>query len=232
MADYDFIPTFPAIGDVVGGTPYNPDGATFATAWLNPIIKTTALHWTTLAVDTTANALDHGKAFALGGNVLTLDPVADLNAGWRIHVKGPGTITPETGEGDPVVLISTQWAVVTHDLTDVIVLVSSAGSQEPLSVAVQLAGGIEEGTYPAALRYHTISSYTHLFGDVITGTGSVIGYIHVNGSPVYGPFEVEAGTPLNAVIDIGLEIGDTVDLILEAPTGLVEYLYLQMDGSS
>jgi hypothetical protein len=131
-----------------------------------------------------------------------------------------------------VVLISTQWAVVTHDGTAVMILVSSAGSQEPLSMSVQLAGGVEEGTYPAALYYHTISSFTHLYAEIITGTGSNIFYVHVDGVPVAGPFEVVAGAPLDETVAVDLVKGDTVDIILEAPTGDVEHIYFQLDGSS
>jgi hypothetical protein len=232
MVDYNFIPGKPKIADIVGGSPYSPDGPAFANDWLNPILKQTAAHWTVLSNNYTATVDDHGKWYKLAGYTMTLDPVADLNTGWRVHVQGPGIITPETGEGDSVTLISTQWAIVTHDGTSVIVLISSAGSQEPLATAVQLAGGIEEGTYPAALRYHTVSSFTHLHGEIITGTGSVIVYVHVNGLPVAGPFEIESGSPIDETIDVGLEIADYVDWIIEDPTGLVEYLYLQMDGSS
>lgn len=232
MPDYDFIPGYPKLGDDVGGSPYNPPGSEFATAWLNPILKTIAVHWTTLAVNTTATIADYGKSIKLNGKTLTLDPVADLHNGWQIIVRGPGIVQPDAGEGDPITLISTQWARVTHDDGVVEVLISSEGSQEPLSMAAELAGGVEEGTYPVARYYHTVSSFTHLYADIITGTGSVIFYLQVNDDDALGPYSVAAGVPLNVTVDIGLEIGDTVDLILEAPTGLVEFLYAQLDGSN
>ena len=105
-----------------GSPVFNPAGPVFAT-WLNDIVaKGAATHWTTLTTNVTATVDNHGRAFFLDGWELVLDPAVSLEAGWYSYAKGPGTLTPEAGEGDPVELLEGQWLIAGSDGTDLHIL--------------------------------------------------------------------------------------------------------------
>jgi hypothetical protein len=102
---------------------------------------------------------------------------------------------------------------------------------EPLVITIANAAGIADGVYPMTRKFHGSATFTHIYAEVLEGTGAVVGYIHKNGVAVYGPISFTAPATFDVTgLGIALAPNDTVDFVLESAAAGVTLLLVQMDG--